>query len=78
MLFHVVGKLGEFFGGHAQGSSGMGADGGDDLVVEIFDELGNLFFQTFGGGADGLADARRGVFDLAVEVGHDVPRDVVA
>jgi hypothetical protein len=25
-----------------------------------------------------LADARRGVFDLAVEVGHDVPRDVVA
>ena len=75
VLLHVVGELGKFFGGHAQGFGGVRAHRRDHFVVEILDEFGNLFFQTFGGVADGLADPCRGVFDLAVEVLHSAPRD---
>ena len=75
VLLHVVGEFGELLRGHAQGFGGVRAHRWDDLLVEIFDEFGDLFFQALGSVADGLADTCRSVFDLAVEVVHGAPRD---
>jgi hypothetical protein len=73
MLLHVVGEFGQPLRGRAKRLGGMRTDGRDDVVVEIFDDLGNLFLHAFDGVVDRLADTRRRVLYLAVEVVHGTP-----
>src|ERR1700686_3677800 len=70
LLLHVVRQLGELEAGGAKSLSGVLAHRGHHIVVQIFDEFGDLLLDPFGGLSDRLADTRRRVLHLAVEVIH--------
>src|SRR5882757_10067461 len=58
LLLHIVGQFGELQTGGAECLRGMLSHCRDHLVVQILDELGDLFLDAFGSLGDGLANAR--------------------
>src|SRR5215831_2599078 len=49
----------------------MLAHGGNDLFIQVLDELRDLFFQAFGRIGHRLADSGRGVLDFSIEFAHE-------